>query len=509
MQLSRDQVNTIIKNAPPGSDKIKILDGLINRGYELEGVDTNAAKASIAARQPKPKQTFLQDTASDFKQIGTDILNSSQKRANRLGEIRDKVESGEKGNIAGVLEGAGQLAGAGADAIGAAFKGGVKLALPQKAEERVKEVVEKFGQKVVERPEVQSAMKWYENLPPEQKDALDAAGSFASLISEFVGVGAGTRAARATTEAVTTGVKNAAEGVVDTGMRVARQTKNVIGDVVPSVERTINHQVTRALDLTQGDVKNIASSTGNEVGEWLAKKNLIGQTKEKTENAVKDFYEQSYKAVRDEIGSVNKTYTEADIPRFKQTLDTIQKQVTDVPGLENTYREVSELLKKPELTLQDIQRAKELLDDTFSLYKVTGDVKEGAQKEGLAQIRKELKEFIEQEVKGATGSDIAALNNDVATARSIADAVVERSTRGLTRSNITMGDFGLFGFGSFAGTPLFGAALVLGKKIIESPTIRLRFARLMDRLSDAKKVRIIRELSEGKVPTEIKGIDKP
>lgn len=41
MQLSRDKVQTILDNAPQGADKKKILDGLIQRGYQLEGVDSS------------------------------------------------------------------------------------------------------------------------------------------------------------------------------------------------------------------------------------------------------------------------------------------------------------------------------------------------------------------------------------------------------------------------------------------------------------------------------------
>lgn len=49
--LSRDQVNVILNNAPAGVDKASILDGLIERGYSLEGVDTNQARNSILERR--------------------------------------------------------------------------------------------------------------------------------------------------------------------------------------------------------------------------------------------------------------------------------------------------------------------------------------------------------------------------------------------------------------------------------------------------------------------------
>lgn len=63
MKLTRDQVNTIIKNAPAGSDKTKLLDGLITRGYELEGVNTQEALAQINKKQ----QVIAQEEANKPK----------------------------------------------------------------------------------------------------------------------------------------------------------------------------------------------------------------------------------------------------------------------------------------------------------------------------------------------------------------------------------------------------------------------------------------------------------
>lgn len=42
MQLTRDQVRAIVENAPPNLDKKAVLQGLISRGYELEGLSTNS-----------------------------------------------------------------------------------------------------------------------------------------------------------------------------------------------------------------------------------------------------------------------------------------------------------------------------------------------------------------------------------------------------------------------------------------------------------------------------------
>jgi len=271
-------------------------------------------------------------------------------------------------------------------------------------------------------------------------------------------------------------------------------------EVLPTADRVVNSQVSKALDLTPGDIKNISMSTGNEVGRFMADNNLIGANKDLTISNVDNFYKTNYDAVRAEIGNVKKLYNSQDVPRYKEALTEIQKNISETPGLQESIGEVDALLKKKNPTLNDVQRVKELMDEHFSLYKVTGDVKESVAKRGLSNIRKELKDFIENEVKDNTGTDIKPLNNNVATARSISDAVEVRSTRGLTRSNLRIGDLGVFGIGMGMGGPLVGAGLLVGKKIIESPTFRLKFSKWLDGKTDSAKLQIQKDLEAGKIP---------
>jgi len=54
MILPRDTVNVLIKNGQAaGLTGAEVLDGLVKRGYEPEGVDIAAAKQAIAAKEPK------------------------------------------------------------------------------------------------------------------------------------------------------------------------------------------------------------------------------------------------------------------------------------------------------------------------------------------------------------------------------------------------------------------------------------------------------------------------
>jgi len=486
---------------------------------KLGGATTPDQIKSVGVNTTPPPKTesFGADTFSDFKQIGSDIISGSQKRADKIQAIKGKMQSGEKGDIPAILETSGQLAGAGADAISAVIKGAFKMVLPPRAEAKTKEIIQKFGTKVVETPAVQSIVKWYADLPDSKKDAVDASLGAVDLATQFIGLGAAKKGLNV--------VKEGAEGALETGGKILKKgsqladdatksTQLVIKDIIPGADRIVNTTVSKALNLTPGDISNISKSTGNEVGQFIAKHNLIGKNLEETTKLVDDFYKTNYNTVREEIAKVPTLYHAGSVPRYTDALNAIKKAVNDVPGMEEVSLEVDNILSRvnknaKDITLNDVQRVKELMDDHFSLYKVTGDVKENVAKEGLANMRKDLKEFIEQEVKKSTGADIKDLNNKTMTSRSIKDAIKTRAPKGITASNISIGDFGTFGVGSMFGGPLVGAAALVAKKIIESPSAMLRFAKWIDSISDARKLKVIETLQKGEVPKEIEKFIEP
>jgi len=345
------------------------------------------------------------------------------------------------------------------------------------------------------------------------EEALAIASDLGIISGEILGVQEGiantSGLARTTQRVARAGGRKAQQA----GRSVRNSVRNVgdntgISEAIPTPERIVEFQTTRALDLTQGDVKNISSSTGNEVGDWLAKNNLIGKNKDATAELVQKFGDDAYTKVRSEISKVDTKFKQSEIPRYEQALNEILKKTENTAGLEDVNIEVKGLLSKKNPSLSDVQRVKELMDDQFNLYKVTGDVGESVTKKGLDQVRSDIREFIEKQVDEFGGEDIRALNNNVSTSRSITRAITDRSTRGLTRSSVGLGDLGTFGVGSTFGGPLVGIAAVAGKKILESSAVRLRFSKWLDGLTDARKLKVAEELSKGNVPADMaKAID--
>jgi hypothetical protein len=117
MQLSKQQVNTILNNAPAGTDKTAILDGLIQRGYDLEGVDTAVAKQSIAVKNSSVpvNDGETKDSPSYIQRVAGDIGKDINTRIDKVGEILNR-------NDTGVIEKGVQLAGQGAGAVANAIE---------------------------------------------------------------------------------------------------------------------------------------------------------------------------------------------------------------------------------------------------------------------------------------------------------------------------------------------------------------------------------------------------
>lgn len=311
-------------------------------------------------------------------------------------------------------------------------------------------------------------------------------------------------------EALSSIPKPTIQGAYNAASDLKSRLPSAIQDVIPTAQGTIDHNLAKALDLTPGDLSTIEQSTGNSVGRFLSDNNLIGTNKATTQAMINNFFQQNYTSVRSAIAKVQTQYKISQVPRYTDALNQIRQTVEGIPGMEKEAAQVDNMLHlgKP-VSLGDVQTVKEMLDKHFSLYSAMGDVKQAAVKQGLVNVRKEIQTFIENEVKKNTGEDIRSMNNNVQTAKSLADAIEERSPKGLTRANISNRDV-MMGMGlTYFTSPLVGLAAVLIKKVATSPTIRLRFARYLDGLSDAERAKISNSLKDGSVPEEIQKVVGP
>lgn len=204
---------------------------LTDAGMTPPNPEANPVKPTVGER--------IKEGFEDFTGIGKDIAESSQKRADKIDEIRGAMERGEQGNLRSILQTVGQLAGAGADAIGATFKGAANLLLSDSTEKKVTEVVGKLGKKVMENPGVQNVVKWYDELSPEQQRDIDAVGGVVSLVTNFIGGEAASRGGTLLKEAGESGLDITRRTVTNAAKNIATKADEATQTVLAGPRRVL------------------------------------------------------------------------------------------------------------------------------------------------------------------------------------------------------------------------------------------------------------------------------
>jgi len=237
----------------------RIESGQMNKELTEVGItppspDAEPASPTIGGR--------IKEGFEDFTGIGKDIAESSQKRADNIDEIRTAMQNGEQGKLRSILQTVGQLAGAGADAIGATFKGAANMLLSDATEKKVTEVVGKLGSKVMENPGVQNVVKWYDALPPEKQRDIDAAGGVVSLVTNFIGGEVAGRGGTLLKEAGETGLDVTRRAVTQTVKNAPRIASEGVDTVLAGVKKTGS--------LLQEGTRTLAEKSGSKVLKDLA-----------------------------------------------------------------------------------------------------------------------------------------------------------------------------------------------------------------------------------------------
>jgi len=448
----------------------------------------------VPERSSKPKGIFSKLT--EFTNRGKDTI---KRRSGRLKRIAGRVASGEQrlrdpetkiqlgGQVVGIVEDFvfDAIAAASPQAIDDFFNKTLKSFAETKTGQDVANIAEKYTD-------------WAER-NPQAADNIEGIVNVGGVLP--VGK-SGALTGKVAAKAGGAAVDVAARGVKTAG-RPVRAAADIASDITPTRGTLISGNVSKALHVTPGDITNIQKSTGNDVGEFLAKNNLIKNNIKETVAAVDDVFTSSYKDVRKAVNAVSRTFDTDSVKSLDKAFTAIKGQVDGIPGLEDVSRQVDELMAKDTVSLADVQLTKELVDEQFKLFSGAGDDLFGARKEGMRNIRKDLRKFIETEVsKDFPDIDIADLNNKVSTTRGILESTAQRASRRKTLQELSISDFMIiFGVGSVS--PLTGAALLLGKKALQSPAVRLRFAKWLNNLPEKPKAEAIKTLESGELPKNL------
>jgi len=438
---------------------------------------TQAISNSRAGITPEPKapvvpqQSILADTVGDFAQIGTDIARSSQNRADTITDLRSKALSGEKGQLSASFQEVGQLAGAGADAIGAVFKGGVKMVLGPKSEAAVKGLVGQFGQAVMENKEVQGAIKLYNSLPPEAQDNIDAVGGIVSLASEFFVAGGAKRAGVAVLDKTKDAASTVATGVKQGTKELTEGTFELGKQIVPKSPDIMN----RVARLTPTQARKFKQLAGETHGEYLTRTGNFGNPQKIVETeAVK--FAQSIKSVDDTLDSLQGTFKTGVID---DVLEGLQKKVaetstTNVPS--PLSAKVAELVAKNAdegLTMTDINVMKRLYEREVKLgfNKVTAPANDVTR---ATNIDNALREWQVAKAEELGFTNLRELNKQTQISRNLIDSLGDQLVGKTGLNSVSLTDWILLS----GGDPTAVGGLIM-KKFFGSQSVQARIAEML------------------------------
>lgn len=519
--ITKKEMFSILDNAPADVDKVKLLQKYKENGYKIEGYND----------QPEPMTGLKEAT---FQATGNEGIIGGTAKA--IGNVPSSAVGLIKSVGTAILNPIDTI-----KSIGSIIKGtGAKL-----AETAIEDTT--VGQKLLEKQNekrIQVGMEPFKTdasgklQVPETPDlqAINAVGKFISdrygsvdklretVIEDPVGVladlatvisgGAGAISkvgdVSKIAEISNIGSKLSKVSQAIEPINAISKTSSKIGntiadttigritkDIIPTSTDMQRSQVTKALDLTQGDLANISKKTGNDVTDFIISNDLLKATPEDVAQSLNDFRKAQKDLKASEIAKVTNIYTPEQVPSVMQALDTIIADIDGVAGLEKEVANMRAIRGQKTLSLSDIQDAQYLIDENSNIYSKIGDTKSSSTARGLDKLRNDSKVFIEDEVTKATNgkTNIKDINNKIQTSYSIEDSINTRSTRDLTRQKISLSDSVVLFGGGATFNPAIGVGLYITKKIIESPTFRLKFVQTLN----SQPIKTIQ-----KVVTEIK-----
>lgn len=255
---------------------------------------------------------------------------------------------------------------------------------------------------------------------------------------------------------------------------------DIVKDVKPTAAAVRDRFLANSLRLAPvEDISAIEHATGNNIGDFMSRFNLIKDTPEETAAALGKFSKKNYDLTRDAISLVDDRFTLDDVPELKPVMDFLKTDLAkrSSPEYKQALEHLIKIEKQADFELQDVQYVKSLFDDVESVYKKTGDVRDAVQAQDKANTVSHVRRFIEDRVQEVYPDvDIRQLNNNVQTSRAIHDAVIKRSNKADTASLFQLGDMAVLGIGE-AQAPGAGYAALFAKKIINSSPILLRLSR--------------------------------
>lgn len=210
------------------------------------GNPTRVNLVSDSSKSKPEAPSFIDETKKDFGETISGIKNAFQTSIQKQKSAVDASISGEQSIGAGFAQAFGAGAGGLSNILGEIVKGGVKMVLPQSAEDKLKSTAQAAAKPIVESAPIQKLMQNYDSLPENEKRTVDALLGVSNLALDLTGVGAarkvGTEGAKVGAELSIKSLGKAGE-LIEGGAKAARPAvakgTGAIGEFGSNVPRDV------------------------------------------------------------------------------------------------------------------------------------------------------------------------------------------------------------------------------------------------------------------------------
>lgn len=474
MQIEKQQVNTLIeqgqKRGLTGKD---VIDALIRKGYEPEGVDVQAIKQKMQSTPITPSPT----EPTTFERVKTGIEEKGAK-------IQEQ--------IAGEGEFSGKSAlerGVGATAIGfSALSSTLYNTLPEGARNTLDKIgggigkgINYLADKISNNPQLQEAMQNPE-FTKNLESSLKIASDLGIISSEILGADQAVKLGAK----VDTGISNvvdktqtAISGVVDDSTKLLNQ----VGDNAPVA---IMNKVAR---VTSKEAQTFKAMTGKDIGEYLTEKGNFNSPTKIIEKEAETFTRTL----------ADKEATLAKLPgEFKSgIIDDVLKELkakaesTSTQNVKAPYlKQVDEWIAKAEstgLNNAEINNVKKLFEREVKLgYNKLTDATKVKQATYLDDA---LRTFQDETASNLGFTNIKELSKQIQASKFIVDKIGNKLVSNNLLNGVNLTDYIILAGGEPSSVGAF-----LTKKLFSNKAIQAKIAKL---------------LSSGEVTPEIKANYSP
>lgn len=335
----------------------------------------------------------------------------------------------------------------------------------------------------------------YGSLENLQRTAVeDPFGFGADVVGLFAG---GLTTART---AGLTRTTRALEGVSDVAQTTARAVTSPITRIQNAASGALPRVATAAVErlkFTTGkqasDFKDISLDKVNP-STWLAQRQFSGDRA----TIIKDLNQYNrgaYNFLNRKLAQNDQKFAINDInPNLKIAIEQVA-EAYDTPLTQDIVNKAKSLIKD-EYTIAEVNEVKRFLDKRGSIFKTSGEVRAGAQKLGLADVRTSLRKWIEDTADELNlDIDVKRVNNEIRVSRKLSDDMTKRAGTQDTNRLFGLTDF-LFGGTAFAGTgnPIIAITATLMKKVLENEKLLTKLSTKLAELP-ADKQRILEQAS--------------